>query len=561
MKTFSRFTTTAITVIMLVACATPSAPPSATFELTRAATRTVESSPTNAPVEIQTGPRRPRGIYAEVHIDLIVDQQQKIYLSITPAGLHTFMKNLYDNLLVNPADSGLAVGVNWSRLNPSSKEYDWSWLDDAFTSVAAWNAANSGKAPKTIQVQVSAGFGTPQWLMDQIPSCDGLFIRPPQKPPGNCGKATFLGFVEGGGGVLPMPWNTLYKNTFRSFLMAFAGRYGANPSLVSIDVSGPTAASTEMIFPNSRNTPNQTQFEGMRPDEMWLKLLAFAYPDKPAYQQSDQAFIDEWEAAVDMFGGIFSGVTLVATTGNGFPDFSNTGFTVPTAFKDDCPTPNMDCAAETTILTHFVDPSVGDANAKATQGSGMRGSGVGVGNFGAAAPRRLSQRTVRLKSPAAQILGGMQFDTSVALDSVMEGCTTRFPPAGKEGLAQRTDLTAIPVAELPPACLAPGITQADLAGYKQFGDVPARDVISPEQALYNVLRVFFEGTPAADSFGGTRGTAPENYLQVYNQDFKYATAHASEPARIVRTDGTSVMMTAQDLLNLASQKLYEIAKP
>ncbi len=340
--------------------------------------------------------------------------------------------------------------------------------------------------------------------------------------------------------------------------MAFAGRYGANPSFVSMDVSGPTAASTEMIFPYNRNTPKQTQFGGMRPDEMWLKLLSLAYLGKPAYQESDQAFIDEWEVAVDMFGGIFSGVTLVATTGNGMPDFSNTGFTVPPANQDDCPTPNMDCGAESTILSHFVDPSVVDANAKATQGSGMRGSGVGVSNFGAAASRQLSQRTTQLKSPTAQILGGMQFDTSVVLDSVMEGCTTRFPPAGKEGLAQHTDLTVIPVAELPSACLAPGITQAGLAGYKQFGDVPAKDVISPQQALYNVLRVFFEGTPAADSFGGTRGIVPEYYLQVYNQDFKYATAHANEPARVIRTDGTSVMMTAQDLLNLASLKLYEM---
>ena len=45
------------------------------------------------------------------------------------------------------------------------------------------------------------------------------------------------------------------------------------------------------------------------------------------------------------------GVTLLATTGDGLPDFS-TNFTIPPAFKGDCGIPSMDCAVETTILSH-----------------------------------------------------------------------------------------------------------------------------------------------------------------------------------------------------------------
>ncbi len=528
-------------------------------------TRTPQAAPTNTPTPLQTGPRRPRGIYVELHVDLEIDQQEKAHPSITPAQLHTYFQDLYGSLLDNPAVSGLAVGINWKRLNPnppsSTQPYDWSDLDDAFGSVAAWNAAHPGSAPRTIQVQISAGFGTPQWVLDQLPSCDGLFRSPPQTPPANCGKATFVGFVEGGGGVLPLPWNAFYKRSFKTFLTAFAGRYGANPALVSIDVSGPTAASTEMIFPNDRNTPNQSQFGGISPDAMWLKLLALAYPGQPAYQKSDQAFIDEWDAAVDLFGQIFGGVTLVATTGSGLPNFSNTGFTVPAAFKDDCPRPDMDCAAETTILSHFVQSTIAGADAKATQGSGMRGSGAELGNFGAAAPRRLSQSTAQLTSPSAQILGGMQFDTSAALHPVDEGCTSRLPPGPKGGPTGSQDTSTLPVADIPPACLAPGITPSDLAGYKQLGDVPAQDLISPEQALYNVLRVFFDGTAAAGSFGGTPGSAPVNYVQIYNQDIKYATAHGNAPAQVVKTNGSGETMTAQDLLDLASRQLLEIGEP
>ncbi len=93
---------------------------------------------------------------------------------------------------------------------------------------------------------------------------------------------------------------------------------------------------------------------------MWLKLLAFADPGKPLYQRSDQAFIDEWKAAIDMYEKIFSRVTLVVTTGSGLSNLSATGFPPPPpAFSADCPNPDMDCAAETTILSYFERPSVG----------------------------------------------------------------------------------------------------------------------------------------------------------------------------------------------------------
>jgi len=53
-----------------------------------------------------------------------------------------------------------------------------------------------------------------------------------------------------------------------------------------------------------------------------------------------------------------------------------------------------------------------------------------------------------------------------------------------------------------------------------------------EQALYNVLGLYFDGTPVAGThkfFGGTSGTAPMNYLQIYSPDIQYATAHAGAP--------------------------------
>ena len=526
------------------------------------------------PLVAQPAPRRPRGIYAGVNIEENIKKAQAANPSITPAELKAYFVNLYQDLLSNPAVSGLGLWENWAALNPNppaaANPYDWTYVDDAFHQASAWNARNPTKPPKTIQLVPLPGFQTPQWLLAQIPSCDGLFRSPIQTPLGTCGKVTFAGFVEGRGvRELPMPWNPLYKSSWRTFLTALAARYKSNLAFVSISVAGPTASSEEMILPDNANTPPQDQFGGMPPNAMWLKLLAFHYPGRPAYQRSDQAFIDEWEAAIDMYGEIFSGVTLVATTGAGFPNLAAKGFTVPSDFSAACPHPNMDCAAETTILSYFAKPTVGGSNAKAVQEDGMEASRVSLGRFnlGVDGIKLVSRSTAQFTAPAAQVLGGAQFNSSFSNFALTEGCTSRFPPRPIDRPADCsipstcTIQMCVPVACVPQACLAPGVKQADLASFNTLRDVPRKDLISPEQAEYNVLKVFFDGTAAASFFGGTPGATPLNYLQIYAVDFLYAETHAHAPEQVVETGGASVSISAQDLLNLARQKLLEIGEP
>ena len=176
----------------------------------------------------------------------------------------------------------------------------------------------------------------------------------------------------------------------------------------------------------------------------------------------------------------------------------------------------MDYAAETMILSHFMDSTVAENDAKATQTSGMEASRINGLNLGVASVKLLSQRTDQLKMPSAQILGGAQFNTSFSNDAVAEGCPT------KDGCGNG---------------------------------------ISPEQAEYNVLNVFFDGTAVASSFGGTLGNAPLQLSANLCSRYTNATAHVNAPAAVSEINGTSTMMTAQDLLNLASQKLLEISEP
>jgi hypothetical protein len=525
------------------------------------------------PVMGQSSPRRPRGIYAGVNVEENIKKAQAQNPSIAPADLKKYFVDLYRDLLNNPAVSGLALWVNWDALNPNppaaDRAYDWTYIEDAFAETSAWDTRNPSKAPKTIQLVPLPGFQTPKWLLAQIPSCDGMFQSPAQAPPSTCGKVTIAGFVEGKGvRELPLPWNAVYKSAWRTFLAALAARYGSNPAFVSISVAGPTSSSEEMILPDNANTPAQTQFGGLSPNAIWLKLLAFHYPDRPAYQRSDQAIIDEWKAAIDMYGEIFSGVTLVATTGAGFPNLAARGFTVPSDLSADCPNPNMDCAAETTILAYFARPGVGGANAKAAQEDGMEASRLSLGRFNLGVDGiKLVSRNTAHNSPADQVLGGAQFNSSFSNFALTEGCPKKFPPRPADKPASCaippgcTTQMCIPVECIPEACLAPGVKPAELASFGVIGHVPRKYLISPEQALYNVLTVFFDGTPVAQNFGGTRGETPLNYLQIYAVDFQYADTHASAPVQVIEAGGASVTTSAQDLLNLAREKLLEIGEP
>ena len=524
-------------------------------------------------------PNIPVGIYAVVPVEAVVAQQQKANPSITQAQLNSYLITLYTELLSNPAVSGLTLQIHWDTLNPNAPEdanpYVWDFVDDAFSSAFQWNLNNpytTAPSPKTVQLIVTAGFDSPQWVRNKLTSCDGLFDSPVVTPPSTCGKVKFIHVKEKADSKeLPMPWNDTYKADWKTFLTALAAHYQGNsayaPLFVSIAVAGPTASSAEMILPNG-DTPNQTQFTGpaISPNDMWDQLLSNHYGSgKPAYLMSDQAFIDAWKDAIDTYAEVFNWLTLVLTTGDGLPNLNTTGFTTPSAFKGDC-TANMDmdCAAEATVLSYFMGATVGGTNGKATQTSGMEASRVGK-DMGVEGVKSLSLATKTDSSKSTRILGGAQFNTRFSTFAAQEGCTSTFPPNAADApigctIAHWSNQGVVPVKCIPSACLAPGVTTANLlaGGFTEFKQVPAADLISPEQALYNVLEYYFDMTSAATYFGGKTGGAPLNYLQIYYEDIQYATKNASKPAKVHETGGTTVSETAQPQLNLASSKLLTI---
>jgi hypothetical protein len=64
---------------------------------------------------------------------------------------------------------------------------------------------------------------------------------------------------------------------------------------------------------------------------------------------------------------------------------------------------------------------------------------------------------------------------------------------------------------------------------------PVCQSVTPEQALANVLAVFFAGTPYGHLYGSPDGAPPLQYLQIYQGDILYANDHPAVQATLLET--------------------------
>jgi hypothetical protein len=397
-----------------------------------------------------------------------------------------------DALLNNPAVSGLAIRIFWSSLQPAKDRDDFSALDVAFTAAAAKH--------KTIQLILVPGFGTPSWVLDELTLCN-------EDVPATATTGRRGGRAEGGRGE---------------------GRRGSAPAPARASAAAGSATCGKAMFENSEGRANAQQQLLPMPwnpayKNYWKAFLtkvaarygtneafvsiAVAGPTAESveiilpragnqlerwaqllegayrdasYHRSDKAFVEEWDAAITMFDKVFQNVTLIVTRGSGLLSFTH----------------GQGEAAQAEIMTSFARHRVG-SNAKATQTSGLKACRETVAGI------RGVKEMAADGSFSPRVLGGAQFDTSFSQKPAAEGCADSCEAAA-------------------PVC---------------------RDV-TPQQALVNVLKNYFDGTPAGDQFGAVKGKAPMSYLQIYAPDFIYA---ATQPA-------------VQALLERASQRLQAQAQ-
>ena len=519
--------------------------------------------------------RAPAGIYANFLLDSVAKEAYKAaykdqkhaphypYPALTEAPTNDVIVQYLTILLDDPNVSGLAPMMPWSLLSrsnpgpnpldPAEGSYAWEPLDDVFKAVDAWNKANAPQT-KTIQLMISPGFNSPDWLWADIDDnaagctkessksvckvdCDGLFATPAPADQsfGNCGYTSIFWRVEGDPIEqipLPMPWNSTYKTDWQNFLIALNAQIQTEPSssaFVSIEIAGPTASSPEMILPNDKDQAPEIKKTGgyltlpsaafkllpkgeetigkLSVSLAWNTLIANAYGTASPYDNNDGAFIEEWDRAIDLFGSVFSGITLSLTTTNdslpAFPQpvlpYISSVFIPAAGFESDCdddsgtdPDDAMACAAVTQVLYYFTTSGVGGNNVKATQENGLT-SWNQESDLGPDGIKWLAASTATSASP---VIGGLQFGKSFS----------SLAPQGKNS----TDMQLEGCPIYPKKC----------------------EGMTPSLAFYNVMSDgFFPGTRVAPTFGDSQMVdvnnfnytdAPMNFLQIYSDDILYA---------------------------------------
>ena len=248
-------------------------------------------------------------------------------------------------------------------------------------------------------------------------------------------------------------------------------------------------------------------------DATWAALIQHSFPSNGAYQNTDQVFIDAWKQAIDAYESIFSGVTLFigADAGNDFPSFSPTVTPHPdnTLFAQDCSNSLRfeSCRAKRKPKSCRISVTVTGSNGKGTQVGGMTASSaVTIGNIGVQGVKLLTSLS---PPPSPPFVGGAEFVASLGPG----------PAAGR-------------------MCSS--------------GNCPG---LSVEEGAYNVLTVFFTGTPPAAFYGGTVGAATIQYLEVSYLDVQYALANScpAAPSPILGN------ISLQDLYARASRDLFAMA--
>jgi hypothetical protein len=434
----------------------------------------------------------------------------------TTEQLHAYLRGIYAHMFANPAIAGIALGEHWdsieSRISGPNGTYidqfDWSYLDDAFSAARA--------SHKFLRLIITPGIYSPSWLLNEIHPCDGLFPGTPGPVSPDCGTVQFEGVPEKGANevyVFPLPWSSLYQDEWKNFLEHLNARYKYDEAFAAIAVAGPVGGSTEMILPTDNND-SSPQPSGEKVNQMWDTLIKHSFPNNSSYWKNDQVFINSWEQTIDMYESVFTGVSLDLTpdSADDLPEFSSAlPPNLPAIYNYDCSATIdvMSCEAKTEIITYFIDER--GPNGKATQVGGLTASGISdtaPGDIGLLGVKLLTS----LKPPPyPPIRGGAQFDFPVSDPKKIqqEGCPSSDPTCS----------------------------------------------ITPEEAAYNVLTTFFNGTPAGVFYSGTSGPAPIRYVAIDYTDVQYAEMNPCPPTPSTTLGKTSL----QDLMNRASHSLFEMA--
>lgn len=150
--------------------------------------------------------------------------------SATPTGVYALIQNLKSipsSVLSNSNVDGVALYLAWYNVEQKGDNvYKWSYLDNQ---IAA--ARNAGKK---VSLSIMAGTWTPDWVYGK-----------------GAQSFTYVDKKSSTQHKIPVPWDTVYLKYFTEFLKAVGARYGNNPAISDIKITGVNPNTQETALPRS----------------------------------------------------------------------------------------------------------------------------------------------------------------------------------------------------------------------------------------------------------------------------------------------------------------------
>jgi len=130
---------------------------------------------------------------------------------------------------------GILEAYNWKDIETADGVYDWTMIDRDIKTAAA--------AGKRMTMSVQAGVYTPSWVYRK--GAQAFQITWDKQ----------WGFAACSQQQLPVPWDPVFQQAWAGFVAAFGARYGANPTVASVKLTGFNGETPELALPLSQGIP------------------------------------------------------------------------------------------------------------------------------------------------------------------------------------------------------------------------------------------------------------------------------------------------------------------
>jgi Beta-galactosidase len=134
-------------------------------------------------------------------------------------------------VLANRDVDGIVLGFDWSTIEPREGTFEWSQLDAQIAQAAAHG--------KKVSIGILPGYSAPAWLY-VTGGQRFKFVWDQQWGPPQCSVQT-----------IPVPWDQIFLTRWIGLIRAFGQRYGQNPTVARVRLTGINYETEEHSLPHS----------------------------------------------------------------------------------------------------------------------------------------------------------------------------------------------------------------------------------------------------------------------------------------------------------------------